>query len=392
MPRILVAALVSLFPATAFAGPFGGFTADGRYLVGGERLCKPVAGPRANPECAKLTPAQVSRLSLERPSPERGAGARAVASARGTRIEVRGDGGRGEPVRWDAASPVGKVVGVYLAKSGKVAAVEYETRFGGRVEVDVVGLRLAAAAQPAHPAPAHPDAGAAKPTAPELSKEQQAAMKQALARGHKLVRRRRWARAAAEAEKALAIWDQKAEALLILATAELGRKKREPALLALERLAGSSDPEAPEVRVEARTARGLASLRRDPRFRRAVGITPDPDHPPTAYERVMGFGGVWEQRLIACEQPSVKLRLRRKDRRFVLIIKGRCGGPAETTFLDGTWKGVGSDALELDFPNRGAGDDKLVCRIERCRDSSGEDCVRCRVDQDLEFLLRVIRR
>jgi hypothetical protein len=390
MLRAALAAIAVAVPGVALAGPFGGFAPDGRYLAGGDRLCEPVEAERAQPRCAAVSAADVAKLRLERPAPERGARARIAATARGTSVRLAP--ASGEPRTWDAGVPVGRVVATYLNKAGTTAAVEYESRFGGRLVIEVIGVRVpsprATNAKPAAEGPAPPTPS----SAPTLAEKEQKALAEALARGARELGRKRHARAVAAAGEALAIWDESGGALYLLAAAEMGRKKREEALAALERLATSSDPEAPEHRVEARTAKAFAPLRADPRFRRAVGITPDPKRPPTAYERAMGLGGVWEQRLIACEQPEVKLRLRRPGRKFILRIKGRCGGPAETTFLDGIWATKGSDVLHLTFPNRGADDEGLRCAIERCRDSSGEDCVRCRVDEELEFLLRVIRR
>lgn len=392
MLRVLVATLV-LFPSAAFAGTFDGF-AGGRYLTGGDRVCEPVASERANPTCKKLGPAEVSRLGAKKPRPERGSSARASARSRGTTIEVLDAAGK-VAFKWDAGTPVGRIVAVYLDKQATVAVVEYESRFGGRMVVETIGVRMpgGAAAGPAspNPGPATRPTPDAKPAGPDLDDKAKKALAKALASGQRYLKRRRYRRAIASANAALKIWDQSAEALYVLAGAQLGAKNKGQALDTLDKLAACKDPAAPEWRVEARRGKPFASLRGDPRFRKAVGITADPARPLTAYERLMGLGGKWEQRLIACEQPEVKLSLRRKLRRFVLRIKGRCGGPAERTFLDGNWSSSGTDVLKLKFPNQSVGDEFLVCQIERCRDSSGEDCVRCKIDED-EFLLRVVRR
>lgn len=389
----VVAVVVLMIPSAASAGPFGGF-ARGKYLVDGERVCDPVTSPRANPRCKKLGAAAVARLGAKKPSPERGGDARFTARSRGTAIEVL-DGAGSQVFRWDAGTPVGRVVAVYVDRAGSMAVIEYESRFGGRTVVDAVGVKLPAADQSAARPKTDPDAAKPKPrpsgSVPELDDDQQKKLEAALRKARRSLARRRHARAIAEATEALAIWSDNAEALYILAAAQLGKKDKNAALATLEKLATSSDPAAPEQRVAARRAKAFASLRADPRYRKAVGITADPNRPLTAYERLMGFGGKWEQRLIACDQPEVKLSLRSKARRFILKIRGRCGGPAETTFLDGTWKAAGTDELALTFPNPGAGDETLSCQIERCRDSSGEDCVRCRIGED-EFLLRVVRR
>jgi hypothetical protein len=149
----------------------------------------------------------------------------------------------------------------------------------------------------------------------------------------------------------------------------------------------------PRWRIEARFDKAFKSLRANTRFRKAVGIDRDPSRPLSAYERLVGLGGQWEQASLPCEQPKVSLKLdRSRKRRFDLVIRSRCQGVVETTRLDGRWAGKGSDQLQLIFPNQDAADEGLMCRVELCADSSGEDCLRCRPDQDLEFLLRVVRR
>jgi hypothetical protein len=392
MLRPLIIATLVLVPTTASAGSFDGF-AGGRYLTGGDRLCTPVTSERANPSCKKLGAAEVARLGPKKPRPERGSSARITARSRGTAIEVLDADGKAA-FRWDAGTPVGRVLNVYVDKSASVAVVEYESRFGGRTVVEAIGVKLPGGGPtPSRPDPdvARPGPDADKPAGPDLDEAAQKKLESALDRAERSLKRRRYKAAIAGANAALGIWDQSARALYALAAAELGSKDRSAAIAALERLAGSKDPAAPEYRVEARLAREFAAIRGDARYRKAVGITADPSRLPTAYERLMGMGGKWEQRLIACEQPEVKLTLRRKLRRFVLRIKGRCGGPAETTFLDGHWSASGTDVLKLKFPNQSVGDELLSCQVERCRDSSGEDCVRCKIEQD-EFLLRVVRR
>ena len=376
-----------LFPSVALASSFDGF-ASGKYLTGGDRVCTPVTSERANPTCKKLTAAEVARLGPKKPRPERGGNARFSARAKGTVLEVLAANGS-VAFRWDAGTPVGRVVAVYIDASQSIAAVEYESRFGGRMVVETIGVKLPGGGGATTPNRPDPNANkpVAKPAGPGLDEAQKKTLAKHLKKASRALKRRRYKSAIAAAKLALGVWDQSAEALYVLAAAQLKSKNKGAALAALDKLATSTDPSAPEHRVEARRNKLFASLRADTRYRKAVGITA----PSTSYERLMGFGGRWEQRLIACEQPEVKLNLRRKARRFILKIKGRCGGPAETTFLDGKWTASSTDQLHLTFPNQGAKDEGLVCRIERCRDSSGEDCVRCKVDED-EFLLRVVRR
>ena len=87
-----------------------------------------------------------------------------------------------------------------------------------------------------------------------------------------------------------------------------------------------------------------------------------------------------------------KNRKRNKKRRFDLIIRSKCQGSTETTRLDGAWLQSGDRNLALTFPNTDSADEDLTCKLELCSDDSGENCLRCQLDEDLEFLLRVVRR
>jgi hypothetical protein len=109
-----------------------------------------------------------------------------------------------------------------------------------------------------------------------------------------------------------------------------------------------------------------------------------------AYDRAMARGGIWEQRMLACDQAGVQLKLK-KNRKFGLTITTRCQGDKSTTELDGLWTTEGADGLTLSFENADAATETLPCHFAACVDAPGEDCLVCR-DEDIAFTLQVVRR
>lgn len=390
-------------PAVASAGVFGGFGKSGTYLRGTDQVCRAVEGARDVPRCKKISAAEVAKRRFASGARQRGAGAEVDARASGSRIEIVPAGG-GEPLAtWDAGSAV-KVSAVYLSAKKDAVAVEYVTRFGGRSIEDVVVLELgdalraragaaaasvatgerAAGAPPAPPAPAEPEETPA--VAAALQKTRRAAAK------------KRWDRVARFAGEALAGDESHPEARFWLAAAKAARKDGAGATALLADIAASKRKWAIAWLVEARLHPAFRGLRADPGFRRAVGLAADPKRPPGAYERLVGYGGEWEQPAIPCEQARANLSLHTEPskgeagQRFELVIRSRCRGTRETTRLDGTWRAAGTDVLELRFPNQQGPAEGLQCSLEACADSSGEDCLRCRPDPQLELLFRIVRR
>jgi len=218
--------------------------------------------------------------------------------------------------------------------------------------------------------------------------------RKAVEQGRALSRHRKtYARAAAQFERALAETPEHPEALFYLAKLQYKRKDIPGCLSLLQRLAASKHKAMPRWRVEARFDIDFKPLRGNDVFRKAVGITHPSGEVPSLYERLVAFGGRWEQEGIPCEQAKVNLTLRRdKKQRFDLVIRSKCQGSAETTRLDGNWSPGPRETLSLRLPNVDVAEDLLSCQMEQCTDASGEDCLRCRPDQDTEFLLRVVRR
>lgn len=101
----------------------------------------------------------------------------------------------------------------------------------------------------------------------------------------------------------------------------------------------------------------------------------------------MGLGGQWEQALVPCDRPELKLTFRR-DRTFRLDFRSVCQGRREGFALKGTWRQT-ETALELLLAKPGGGHDAAPCLLGRDGD---EDTLTCHVDADLSFEGRPVRR
>jgi hypothetical protein len=377
----------------AEAGLFGGFTSEGSYLRGSDQLCKPVSSTLAIPSCEKKTTAQLAALTLHKGEEQSGSNSKVSAKKSASKIKLM-DGEGTLLFTWDSGQVLSGIGSVFLHRKGTWVAIEFTTRFGGRQVEDLVVVRLnnaiggtAAATPTPTPTPTTPTA----PTAP-VAKDPPAFTK-AMKAGAKWSKRRKHAKAITAYEQALKEIPEHPEALYRLARSHMGNKDKRKTLEVLARIPKSSHGEARIWRVEARFDLVFKSLRADTDFRKAVGIDRGPDDKPTLYERLVAYGGRWEQEPIPCEQPQVNLDLRRnKKRRFDLVIRSKCQGIKETTRLDGSWADKGNAHLGLTFPNTDSADEDLVCKMELCADDTGEDCLRCQLEPDIEFLLRVVRR
>jgi hypothetical protein len=194
--------------------------------------------------------------------------------------------------------------------------------------------------------------------------------------------------------KALAAWKAvlvrdagNAEALYRVAAFQAGSKQTADALATLTTLANSSASDAIEWAVEARFDAAFAALRADKKFRDAVGL----DRPPaTAYEKLMGFGGQWEQTGTSCDKAEVRMTVTR-DRVVRIRIKAACQGSVTDLPFKGTWK-IDGDAVVLSLPTPGqkaAAKDEAPCTFERVGD---EHALRCVLGHDLEFVVLPTRR
>jgi tetratricopeptide (TPR) repeat protein len=295
---------------------------------------------------------------------------------------------------WDSGQIISNTGSVFLDKSGQWVAVEFTSRLGGREVPDLVVVQLGnalASSQSAAPLPTPPVPTTTVPKAPVPADPP--AFTAAMKLGSKWAKRKKHSKAIAAYGEALAQIPEHPEALYRLARSQMAAKDKAKAVASLARISKSKHANAVQWRVEARFDIIFKPLRGDTDFRKAVGIERGPDDPATLYERLVAFGGQWEQEPIACEQPEVDLDLQRSaKRRFDLVIRSKCQGSTETTRLDGSWQETGDRRLGLTFPNTDSADEDLVCQLERCSDDSGEDCLRCLLDKDIEILLRVVRR
>ena len=365
-----------------------GFATDGQYRRGEDQICRPATASASAPACESATVADVAKRKFATGSKQLGRSRTVAVQKQGTKLVVLAAEGKAQLAIWDAGQVLGDVGDVYLDASKRWVAIEFQTRFAGRTVDDLVVLPItlpATAAAPVQPIDV--------PAVDKKSSESPA-FRKAVDDGIRWSRSRRtFAKAQTALNKALAEIPGHPEALYHLALLELKRKDTAATLATLAKLAASSHADKARWRVEARFDVRFKALRGDAAFREAVGISRKPGEQPSFYERLVALGGRWEQEAIPCEQPQVNLTLRRDAKQgFDLVIRSKCQGMAETTKLDGTWAGSENRKLALSFPNMESADDQLSCQIELCSDDSGEDCLRCQPDPELEFLLRVVRR
>ena len=380
-PLVVLAAVASL-GGVAAADTFGGFSGvDRPYLVNQDRICTPLVVDlglaTGAPACQKVAADVVAKLSIKPPAVQRGARAAFTATAAGKSLTVaRGTGD--VVVVWTSIDPILKVVEVYASQYEDRVAVAYTLRRLGKEVTDVVAFDVGKAGKvPVGPGtPTGPVAPAASDD-PAVTKAVTAA--RAASKG----------KAVAAWRAVLAIAPQHGEALYRIAAAQLAGKQRAEALATLAQLAASARPDAIEWLIEARFEPAFAALRSDPAFRTHVGL----DRKGTgAYERLMGFGGQWEQTGTSCDRPEVRFTVTR-DRVVRIRVVSRCEGRTFSLPFKGTWRldGAGTQVI-LTFPTRGKAvdaKDEAACVFETAGD---EDALRCALDRDLEFVVLPTRR
>lgn len=407
MHRLLVLVIASgavVVAAPAHAGPFGGFSADqSRYLSGQDRICAPVpvadGKSRAAPHCEQADAGRVAASKFRRGRAQQGAQATYDASFRGTDITIarRPDGQA--VVVWTAIDPIARITGVYVSEGGKLVAVEYQSRFGGRMRTDTVafvlpGAPAVAAPEPAagapEPAAAGAERGRAEPPGVGPADPADPRIGELLDRARRADRKGGAGAAADAYRKVLVIAPDHPEARYGLARSLVRQGKRDAAVDELRALADAGHADAIVWLVEARFDKAFARLRAHAGFRAATGLAPDPARPRTRYERLVGFSSTWEQPEVKCEQAQVALHLARLERTFDLRITSRCRGYEDETRLSGRWRLGTADRVELVFPNPESAEEILTCQLDAC--TAGEDCLRCGEDADLAFTLRPVRR
>lgn len=375
-------ALVLLVVATpAAADTFGGFSGvDRPYLVNQDRVCGPLVVKdgvaTGAPACEQAAADVVAKLSIKAPVVQRGLKATFVAKASGKTLTVTSSTGD-VVATWDSVDPIGKIVEVYTSQYEDRVAVAYTVRSLGKEVTDVVAFELVKTTGKTDPtAPATtpttaPPTTTAPPDDPAVTK--------ALAAARKAPSAKAW-------NAVLAVDAAQSEARYRLA-ALAAAKQPGAALAALDALAKSPRPDAIEWLVDARFDPAFATLRADAKFRAAVGL----DRKPTAtYERVMGFGGQFEQTGTCGEKPEVRLVLAR-DRSFKLAVKMMCEGHGFETAFKGTWR-LDGDGIVLTVPTKGqkpSPKDDAPCKLEHAGD---EDALHCVVGRDLDFVVLPARR
>ncbi len=380
-PLVTLAAVASL-AGIAAADTFGGFSGvDRPYLVNQDRICTPLVVDlglaSGAPACQKVAADVVAKLSIKPPAAQRGAKAAFTATAAGTSLTVaRGTGD--VVVAWTAIDPILKVVEVYASQYEDRVAVAYTLRRLGKEVTDVVAFDLGRSGKaPVGPGIPTGPAPTAAPDDPAVTRAVTAA--RAASKG----------KAVAAWRAVLAVAPHHGEALYRVATAQLAGKRKAEALATLAQLAASPRPDAIEWLIEARFAAAFAALRSDLAFRAHVGL----DRKGTgAYERLMGFGGQWEQTGTSCDRPEVRFTVSR-DRVVKIRVVSRCEGRTSSLPFKGTWRldGAGSQVI-LTFPTRGKAvdaKDEAACVFETAGD---EDALRCALDRDLEFVVLPTRR
>jgi hypothetical protein len=109
------------------------------------------------------------------------------------------------------------------------------------------------------------------------------------------------------------------------------------------------------------------------------------------YERLMGFGGQWEQTGTSCDTPEIRLTVKR-DRSVKLNVKSSCNGQVYDIPFKGTWQVDDADHITLTMPTKGqaaSAKDEAPCDLKK---HGAEDQLHCVVGKDLEFDVLPTRR
>jgi hypothetical protein len=379
----------------AHAGPFGGFSPDDTsYRVGRNQLCIPIAlGAQGDNACRKASASEIGEVRYDLGKVQ-GAGDEYGAKASGGSIIVTNRQSKATH-SWSSTQVVSRVVSVHRSSAGGAIAIVYETRFGRRLLEEVVVFKVpkssASATGTASTASVkHAAAGTLSGIEPKIV-ERSKKLAKLLSRGHKARQKRQYARALKAYAGAEVEAPGDPAALFGRAAVLAATGKGAEAVALVEKIAASKHGEAPLWLVEARQAKEFDALRSDKGYREALGLDQG-GRAQSAFERVAGPGGTWEQPGASCREPTVALKLKRASLKFALTIKDVCQGSVSRTKLAGRWTTRGTDALLLIFPNPGGADETLLCSVSVCSDGSGEDCVACALDPELSFTLRTVRR
>ena len=381
MRRGLVALL--LLPGLATADTFGGFSGvDRPYLVNADKVCAPVevkgGAATGAPVCEKAGADIIAKLSFKEPLVQSGTKATFAATTSGNTLTVTRKQAGTPVLTWTAPDKI-KVVDVYADQYESRIAITYTIRRAGKEVTDVVAFDLgqgASTTKPVDPNPPTTNPTPAPPADPKLTKAIEAARK--APKGAKTI---------AAWKAVLAIDAANSEAQFKIAQSQMTSKQQADALATLEALAKSSSPDAIEWLIEARFDAAFAGLRADPKFRAATGLDKKGS---SLYERLMGFGGQWEQTGTSCDKPEIRFTTFR-DRTFKLRVKTVCQGSVFDSPFKGTWR-IDGQHIVLTLPNKGkqvSQADEAGCEFQGAGD---EDALRCQIGRDIDFTVLPTRR
>jgi hypothetical protein len=389
----LAAVLISIAAVPAAADTFGGFSGvDKPYLVNSDRVCRPLrvegGAAKGAPACEKAAADIIARLSIKDPIAQSGPKATFGATASGRTLTVTRKSS-GDPVlTWTTMDPIGKIVEVYASQYEDRVAVAYTARVMGKEQTLIIGFDLLkpGSLPVKDPGPKDPTKPGDDPNAPKDPNTGVAPEDPKVLKAVAAARKAAKARALGEWQKVLAIDPAHSETLMRIAAIQVGAKQPGEAIRTLETLARSSKPDAIEWLIEARFDAAFSSLRADPKFRKATGL----DKKPTStYERVMIFGGAWEQNGTSCDKAEVRMKIAR-DRNFKLNVKTNCSGSIMDLPFKGKWR-VEPNGITLILPNRGKATaaDEAPCRFEPVGD---EDSLHCDLGRGIDFVVLPTRR
>jgi hypothetical protein len=379
----LLAVGVLIGAGTAAADSFGGFSGvDRPYLVNQDKVCAPLpvtAGTATGaPRCEKLAADVLAKLSIKDPIPQHGAKATFLATATSRTLTVTRKTGD-KVVTWNASDPIGKIVEVYASQYDDRVAVAFTVRRMGKDVTDVIAFDLG---KPSVAAP-NPDPTAVTPTPTPNAAPEDPAITKAVAAARKAPK----AKVLASWKAVLSLDPTSSEAQYRIAGAQIAAKANADAIATIGKLAESTRPDAIEWLVEARFDPAFAALRADPAFRAKIGLD---RKPTTSYERLMGFGGQWEQTGTSCDKPEVRFTATR-DRVVRIRVKSRCEGQVYDLPFKGQWR-IDGDNVVLTFPTKGkqvSAADEAGCTFESAGD---EDSLRCSLGRDIDFVVLPTRR
>ena len=375
-----------LVAGTASADTFGGFSSiDVPYLVNQDRVCTPLdvtnAKASGSPKCEKAAADDVAHLTVKPGIVQSGPKATYAATAAGSTLTITKDGN--PAVVWKAPDPIGRITDVFATQYEDRVAVVYTTRQLGKETASVVAFTIVKTTGKEVGGPStHPVTPIAAPP-PQTNDDP------AVTKAVEAARKASKGKALAAWQAVLAVDADHSEARFQIAALHASEKHTADAIASLEQLAKSKRGDAIEWLVEARFDPSFAAVRADPKFRVAVGL----DRPSaTAYERLMGFGGQWEQTGTSCDTPEIRLTVKR-DRSVKLHVKSSCNGRVFDMPFGGTWRLDDADHVTLILPpSKGAAPsnkDEAPCSFKK---HGEEDALHCAVGKDLEFEVLPTRR